>query len=206
MSALITEINMKLMKFCFLVLCLMIFSQSGYALKRDVISPFQKNIQDCVDKSINVKNINNSKQLFEAIKQFYPLLTSETLFREVQYLQKNMAKKLRYENGVIQIFKFEDPDDKAELVLSEKFGETTEDYQMRHKIRSVEARINQLLFRADITSDYQKIKETRAKGLALEINWADQQIKSIKIDFNESQKTLNCMQQDRVDICSCKSQ
>lgn len=186
-----------LIVFCF-------YSQFILAEKKIVLTPFQTNIKDCVDKKIDVQKINSNKKLYQAIEKFYALSTSETVFREVLYSQKGEQKKLKYENGLIQIYRIDDEDDSLSLLSSEKFGERAVDYQARHKLRNAESRINQLLFRADIKSDYQKIKETRAKQVVLNIIWSDNQIKSLNIEFSGAKKVLNCIQKEQTDICSCR--
>lgn len=191
------------MKF-FLVICFCLFSGKAWAEKKFVLSPFQANVQDCIDKKIDIKKIDSNKKLYDSINQFYPLLSFETIFREVVYSMKGEQKKLKFEDGVIQIFNVIDEDDSLKLVSSEKFDEKKAYYQARHKIRSAEARMNQLLFRADVKSDYQKIKEIRAKQLELNIIWSDGQIKSLNIDFLGEKKVLSCMQKEQTDICNCR--
>lgn len=192
------------MKFILFFQFFLYFGQFGWAQKKIVFTPLQTNIQACVDKKIDILNIDNNKKLYKAIAEFYTLSSSETLYREVSYSQKGEQKKLKYENGVIQIFSVSGEDDIVKLVSSEKFGEKKDDYHVRHKMRSAEARMNQLLFRADIQSDYQKIKETRAKQVVLEIIWSDEQIKSLNIEFLGEKKVLNCIQKDQSDICNCR--
>ena len=180
------------------------FVATAWAEKKFVLSPFQANVQDCIDKKIDIRKIDSNKKLYEAINQFYALTSNETLFREVVYSMKGEQKKLKFEDGVIQIYNVIDEDDSLKLVSSEKFDEKKVDYQSRHKIKSAEARINQLLFRADIKSDYQKIKEVRAKQLELNIIWSDNQIKSLYISFLGEKKVLSCMQKEQTDICNCR--
>jgi len=177
-----------------------------WAIKKAVLTTYQNSLFDCLDKKIEIKKIDNHKKLYKNIELFYTLLTSETVYREVLYTQKNELKKLKYEAGVIQIFKILDEDDSLSLLLTEKFSEKNEDYQARHKIRTAEARISQLLFRADIKSDFQKIKETRAKHLHINVVWVDNKIKSLNIEFLNEKKTLNCIQKEQIDICSCRKQ
>ncbi|MEK6628987.1 MAG: hypothetical protein AABY53_10205 [Bdellovibrionota bacterium] len=182
-------------------------SQPSQAHKKIVLTPYQSNLKSCldIDKNLDVKKINNNKKLYKYIEQFYALVTSETLYREVLYTQKRELKKLKFADGVIQIFKVLDEDDSISLLSSEKFGDKKEDYQVRHKIRSSEGRINQLLVRADIQSDFQKIKETRAKDMLLNIVWADKEIQSLNIEFLAEKKALSCIQKELIDICNCQS-
>ena len=190
-------------EFIFLgVICF--YSQLCLAQK-NILTPFQINLQACVDTKIDVKKIDSSKKLYSVIEQFYALATSETLYREVIYTLKGEQKKMKYENGLIQIFSVVDDDDTFALMSTEKYGTEKVDNPLRYKVRSVEARINQLLFRADIKSDYQKIKETRAKQVDLNVTWSDGQIKSLNIEFLATKKTLNCVQKDLTDICTCQN-
>ena len=179
-------------------------SEPAQAQKKFVLSPFQANIQNCIDKKINIEKIDTNKKLYEAVKQFYPLTSFETLFREVEYSIKGEQKKLKFEDGIIQIFKVEDEDDVLKLLSSEKFDENKPGALTRHKIRSAEARINQLLFRADIKSDFQKIREVRAQKVELNIVLADSQIRSLAIEFSGEKKVLSCLQKDQTDICNCR--
>ena len=193
------------MKFLVFVLCLASFAQ---AQKKFVLSPFQSNVQNCIDSKINIEKIDTNKKLYDSIKQFYPLTSFETLFREVEYSMKGEQKKLKFEDGIIQIFHVEGEDEVLKLVSSEKFDENRHSVLTRHKVRSAEARMNQLLFRADIKSDFQKIKEVRAKKLELNIVFSDSHIKSLAIEFTGEKpgekKVLNCQQKDQTDICNCR--
>ncbi len=188
----------------FFVLLFVIFSvSSAIAEKKFVLSPFQANVQKCIDSKIDIKKIDSIKKLYEKISEFYTLSSFETLFREVSYSVKGEQKKLKFEDGTIQIFNVIDDDETFKLIFTEKFNEKRPDYLARHKIRSVEARMNQLLFRADIKTDFQKIKEVRAKQLELNLVWSESQIKSMNIDFVGDKKVLNCQQKDQTDICNC---
>ena len=180
----------------------------AFAQKKFVLSPFQNSVQHCIDNKLDIKKIDTNKKLYEAIKQNYPLTSFETLFREVEYSMKGEQKKLKFEDGVIQIFNVVDDDEVLKLASTEKFDENKPGVLTRHKIRSAEARINQLLFRADIKSDFQKIKEVRAKKLELNIVISDGEIKSIAIeiagDKAGEKKVLSCQQKDQTDYCTCR--
>lgn len=195
------------MKFLVSVLVLCLYANFSYAEKKFVLSPFQANVQNCIDSKIDIKKIDTNKSLYDAIKLFYPLTSFETRFREVEYSMKGEQKKLKFEDGVIQIFNVVSDDEVLKLVSTEKFDENKPGALTRHKIRSAEARMNQLLFRADIKSDFQKIKEVRGKKLELNIVFSDSQIKSLAVEFTGEKpgekKVLNCQQKDQTDICNC---
>lgn len=176
----------------------------AFAQKKFVLSPFQSSVQKCFDNKIDIKKIDTTKKLYEAIKQNFPLTSFETLFREVEYSMKGEQKKLKFEDGVIQIFNVIDEDEALQLSSTEKFDENKPGAFTRHKIRSAEARINQLLFRADIKSDYQKLKEVRAKKLELNIVLSNSEIKSLAVEFTGEKKVLSCQQKDQTDFCTCR--
>lgn len=172
--------------------------------RKPKLNPYQQSLQACLSSSIDVSKIDTHKKLYNAIESFYPLLTSETVYRETRYRQKGELKKLRFENGVIQVFAVDDEENLTQL-SSEKVGDEAQAAIniLRHRPLSAEARIQQLLIRADIRSDFSKVKEVRASKVSLTISWADEQIKSLQVEFGESKKSLNCTQKETADICSC---
>jgi hypothetical protein len=190
------------MKFIFVILIMCSFINFAWAQKKTKLNPFQVNLQNCFGTQIDVLKINSSKKLYKAIEQSYSLINSETTFREVVYKQKGELKKLKYEAGQIQIFKV-DEDENSTLLSNEKIGQKTEGYELRQKSLTPEARISQLLFRADIRSDFIKVKEARVKQLELNIVWSDSRIKSLTVLFGTEKKTLTCNQIETADICNC---
>ena len=176
--------------------------------KRNVLTPFQVQLQACLNPKVDVAKIDNNQSLYENISKFYKLLSSETLYREVSYIQGAESKKLKYEDGLIQIFKVLD-DGSLKLHSSEKFSDALKNNESRHKILSktlsVESYMNQLLLQADIKSDSQSLKEIRSSQLILKMIWSDKQIKSMEFSFIEQKKTLNCLKKELADICSCRS-
>lgn len=174
--------------------------------QKNALTPFQVHLSSCLNKKIDVRKIGNNNKLYKTIEQFYNLRTSETLYREVVYKQKEENKKLKYENKLIQIFKILDADESLLLVSSEKFIEKKDSYVTRHKIHNVDARIDQLLIQAEIRSDYRKIRETRSKQVILNMTWSNGEIKLLRAEFGgekDKKKVLSCTQQELADICSC---
>lgn len=192
------------MKTALVLTLIFLTTQNSVAAKKRTLSPFQQSIQDCLGSSFEASSVDSSLKIYKSVEKNNSLLTSETLFREVEYSKKGHRNKLKFENGIIQIFKFDEEDDSLKLENSEKFGENKEHYKMRHEIRSVESRFAQLLFQADIKSDYQKIRETRAQGLVLDLEWSDAQIKSMQIQSDSGKKILKCYQKGQLDICNCR--
>ena len=170
--------------------------------KKIKLNPFQTNLKSCFGDYIDVQKVDSNKKLYKAIEQVFSLLTSETIYREVLYKQKGILKKMKFEQGQITIYSV-DEEENLSLLSSEKVGDRTDGYELRHKVLTADARINQLLFRADIRSDLQKVKELRTKQMVLNITWSDKQIKSLAIDFQADKKTLSCSQKEAADICNC---
>lgn len=167
------------------------------------LTPYQVSLQSCLGSAIDLQKTDNHRKLYSAIESAYSLVSSELLYREVVYKQRSDLKKLKYENGSINVYEVDEEDDSLKLISTEKVGEDDKTNELRHKPLSAEARIRQLLIRADIRSDFTRVRERRSGGLILNISWSDQQIRSLKIDFSESKKSLNCTQKESADICTC---
>jgi hypothetical protein len=187
-----------------IILFLMTYSvlNFAWAQKKVKLNPFQTNLQSCFGTEIDVLKINSYKKLYKAIEQAYSLTNSETIFREVLYKQKGELKKLKFEAGQIQIYRV-DEEQNSTLITTEKMGLKTDGYELRQKPLTPEARINQLLFHADIRSDFIKVKEARVKQLDLSIIWSDSRIKSLRVEFGAGKKALTCNQIEAAEICNC---
>lgn len=173
-------------------------------LKKTKLNPYQVNLKACLDPEIDVSSIDSHKKLYEKIETFYSLMSSQTLFREVLYKQRNELKKLRFEDATIQIFSVDD-EDNLTLLSTEKTGPgaRAETDVLRHRPLSADARIQQFLIRADIRSDFLKVKESRTGGLTVQISWSDGQIKTLNLEWIRTKKSLSCAQKDGADICTC---
>jgi hypothetical protein len=193
---------MRLVYFSFSFLLSLSLPAQVLATKKMKITPYQSILQQCLDKKVDVLKINTNKELYKVIENFYPLVSSDILYREVFYTQKDVLKKLKLEAGKIQIYTL-DEDDNPTLLSSEKVGDVNQGNELRHKALSTEARMNQLLFRANISSDYSKVREIRSKQVSLNMEWSDTQIKSMDIALGTLKKSLNCQQVESQDICTC---
>lgn len=103
---------------------------------------------------------------------------------------------------MIQTFSVSD-DESLALVSSEKVGDKSSSNELRHKALSAEARLDQLLFRANIRSDYLKIHELRSKQLSLNLEWEKGEIKTLNAELGSEKKSLICQHKDTQDICVC---
>ncbi|MGZ3725368.1 MAG: hypothetical protein ACXVBD_06200 [Pseudobdellovibrio sp.] len=195
------------MKFYVLIL-LTLFSVSVSAQKKPKkLAPFQSNINECFEEQLDLKNIKDAKTLYLEIVKAYTLQASETGYREVIFEQGGEKRKLVYEDGVIQISRF-DAEGKVSLVSTEKLSQGAENTGMRYKINSLEAKIQQQLNRASIKSDYIKTTEYRAKQIVLNLVWVDSGIKNLSVQFGpesgDTKRQLECQKKETADICECK--
>lgn len=169
------------------------------------LSPFQSKINECFKGQVDVKDLLQLKKLYIQIVSSFNLHSSETIFREVVYMQKNEKRKLRYENGVVTIFRIED-DEKAVVLSEEKLSGTTKSTtndSLRYKTKSLEAQLDQLLTSAQIKSDFIKTTEYRSKQLTLNLVWSDGAIKNLTAQFADEKNKLECQRKDLIDICDC---
>lgn len=181
-----------------------LWAQPTPVARKPKLNPYQTTLLACLNPAIDVSAIDTHKKLYKAIESYHPLLTSEMTYRETLYRQKGELKKLRFENGAVQVFAVDD-DENLTLLSSEKVGPEAQAgiNILRHRPLSAEARIQQLLIRADIRSDFSKVKEVRAGKVVMTISWSKEQIKSLLIEFGDTKKSLNCTQKENTDICSC---
>lgn len=170
--------------------------------KKIFLSPLQENLRKCLDPTIAVEEINSIDELYKALSKFYLLLTSETVYREVLFVQNAETKKLKYENGIIQLSKVSE-DGVLKPISSEKFSEISRLAAVQHKNITIETYLNELIFQAEKKSDYQKIKEIRSKQSVLIMIWSDKQIKSLQMELIDLKKTLTCTKKEMVEICNC---
>lgn len=169
------------------------------------LSPFQSRINECFAGQVDVKDLLQLKKLYIQIVNNFTLHASETTFREVVYMQKNEKRKLRYEGGVVSIYRIED-DEKAILLSEEKLGETSKassNDSLRYKTKSPESHLDQILTTAQIKSDFIKTTEYRSKQLTLNLVWSDGVIKNLTAEFANQKNKLDCKKKDSIDICDC---
>ena len=191
---------MKLL-FTVLLFSLTVGAQSKKVKK---LSPYQAAIESCFAGSIPAGQINDNKRLYFEISKIYILRASETTFREVTYVEGGTSKKLRFEDGVVQLYEV-DKDQNVNLVKTDSLAQDIKNNSMRYKVNSPEARMNQLLNRAEIKSDFVKTSEYRSKQLSLDLVWSDDQIRKFTAKFEgEKPRTLECVRRESSDICECK--
>ena len=165
------------------------------------LSPYQTNIDRCVTSKASVAKIDSNKKLYAFLAQNFSLQGSETTFREVLFNEAGEVRKLRYEDGVVKIFKVSE-DESLKKLSTEELGYLPSGGGARYKSKTPEARLNELLAKAEIKNDFTKTVEYRSKQVLLNIIWSDNQIKSISADLPGGKK-LECLRKQAADICEC---
>lgn len=187
------------MRFWFLVLVLV--SLKAFAEKKQKLSPFQVNIDQCVQSAFAVAKIDSNKKLYSALVENFALLGSETTFREALYKEAGELKKLKYEDQVARIYSVAD-DESIKLISTEELGYKPATTGARYKISTPEARLNELLIHAEFKSDFVKTREYRSKQVLLNLAWSDGQIKNLSAELPGGKK-LECSRKATADICTC---
>jgi len=190
------------MKIFWLVLFLSV-STFGIDKKNKKLSPFQSKIDQCFIGQIEVKNLVEIKELYLEIVKNYALRASETVYREVVYSVGTEKRKLRFEDGTVQIFKV-DSEDNVALLSTETLSKDPQNDKLRYKTKSPEARLDQLLNRAEIKSDFVKTVEYRDKQLVLNLVWSDGKIRNLNAQFSADRMKLDCQKKSSADICDCR--
>lgn len=182
---------------------LIFFVVAAEASQKKKLSPFQAKIDQCVASKFPVNKIDSSKKLYAALVENFSLQGSETTFREVIYKELGETRKLRFEDGMVRIFRI-DEDESLSKLSTEELGYKPSGSGARYRAKTPEARMNELLAKAEIKSDFAKTTEYRSKQVLLNISWSDNQIKEISADLPGGKK-LECQRKLAADICECRS-
>lgn len=183
--------------FCRAILILMLIAGgvvSEAARKPRVLTPFQKNVQSCLPDMVDLKKLNSVAKVYKHISEKYLLLSSEVLGREVFYKTKGEDRKLKFENGQVQIFK----------ILEDEEGRLVQlNNEVRQRSLTTEAYLTQLLIHADIRSDWMQISEKRVGSMLVVVTTSNGEIKSLRIEKDSSKKKLDCARIEGVESCNC---
>lgn len=172
-----------------------VFSISVYGnRKKTVLTPFQKNIQSCLQDEVDIKKMTSLVKIYRYVSDKYFLLSSELLGREVLYKMKNETRKLKFEDGNLQLFKIlEEEDDRVVLLNNE----------VRQRSLTTEAYLAQLLIQADIRSDWMKMSEKRSDSTRVELTTFNGDIKALQIERTQLKKKLECGLTGKIESCTC---
>lgn len=179
----------------FLVIVFLFFSSVAFSAgKKTVLTPFQKNIRECLQDNVDSQKLTSLLKIYNYVSDRYLLLSSEILVREVLYKMKNETRKLKFQNGKVQLFKvLEDEDDQLVPVNNE----------VRQRSLTTESYLAQLLLNADIRSDWTQTSEKRSGSTGVVLTSIDGEIKSLIIERSQLKKKLECLLSERVPSCSC---
>lgn len=170
------------------------FLLSSLSHSKNQQSQFQKNIQSCLKKQIEVNNLQTLDDLYTALDKTFPLRTTEILFREVVFKKDDETRKLKLEKGKILLFKM--LDDKTVKLLNN---------DARQKGLTEESSFNQLLSGTEVRSDWLKIKENRLGRSQLEYSRLQGKITALIFRKVGEKAQLECSHVNLSDICLCRN-
>ncbi len=169
-----------------------LFFQNLFAAS-DSLTPFQKNVKSCLKDQVDVSKLKSLDKLYEVLTRTFKLRSSETVYREVLFKEKSELKKLKLQDGKIAIYKV--LNDKTVVLLNN---------DARQNGLTDDSSMNQLLVRADIISDWLRVKETRSDQTTLIYNRVEGQLKSFSFEKAQQKSKLECSQIELSDICLCR--
>jgi hypothetical protein len=177
------------------VILIVLFSTLAYGTsKKNVLTPFQKNIRDCLQDDVDAQKLTSLSKIYKYVSEKYLLLSSEIVAREVLYKMKNETRKLKFENGKVHLFKvLEDEDDQLMPINNE----------VRQRSLTTESYLAQLLLNADIRSDWTQMSEKRSGSTGVVLTSIDGEMKTLIVERTQLKKKLECLLTERAPSCSC---
>ena len=183
------------MKICGTLLFILFLGFSAAAARKKAqLTPFEKNIQNCLQDDIDITGLNSLQKIYDAVSKKYLLISSVVLGREVLFKVKDETRKLKYQDGKLRLYKILTEDNDRALPI---------DNEVRQKSLTVESYLTQLLIHADIRSDWMKTRETHSGSTFVDIVVADGEMKSLLIEREKIKKKLECNRLESSDTCSC---
>ena len=176
----------------FLILALSFFTTSATSAKIRP-TPFQKNIQSCLKNHVTSAAVQTLSELYVELDKAFPLRTTEVVFREVTFKKDNQLRRLKFDNGKIQLFHILE-DQTVQLINNDA----------RQKGLTEESSVNQLLSGADVQSDWLTIKETRLSKTQLTFSRQQGRITALNFQKSTGKMRLECAAKDLSDICLCR--
>lgn len=179
------------------VVLLVIFYFSSFAMgagKKTFLTPYQKNIQSCLQDDVDPRKFTSLSKIYKYVSEKYLLLSSEVVAREVLYKVKDETRKLKFENGKVQLFKIlEDKDDELAPINND----------VRQRSLTTESYLAQLLLHADIRSDWMQMSEKRSGATLVVTSSFNNEMKSLTIERTQLKKKLECLLKELAPSCSC---
>lgn len=163
-------------------------------VKPQRVTPFQKTVKTCFSQDIETAHMKTIQHIYDELVQKFALISSVVEYREVLYKDLNVTKKLKYENGQLNLYKISDEDN---FQLTPLVNDT------RQKSLTTESYLNQLLVKAEIKSDWMRTRELRAKSIQVLLTRMDQELTRLEVNLLGVGKKLICTKKSSSDVCSC---
>ncbi len=170
-----------------------LFCVSSFSKTNGVpLSLFQTQIKDCELELSNLQSVKSFSALYAEIQKKYLITSEKTLYRELYFQTKGEKRKIKITNDLVEIFRMDKND------LPTKLG-----IDPRHKNKTTQGLVNQLILNAKIENDWQKTLELRENSLKIEIVRVDQKITQIKVLSGKNTNVLDCQVVNASEVCLC---
>jgi hypothetical protein len=156
------------------------------------LSLFQTQIKDCELNLSDLASIKSFSAIYSEIKKKYLITSEKTLYRELYFQTKGEKRKIKITNDIVEIFRMDKDDRPTELGIDS-----------RHKNKTTQALVSQLILNAKIENDWQKTLELRENSLKIEIVRVDQKITQIKVLSGKNTNVLDCQVVNASEVCLC---
>jgi hypothetical protein len=160
--------------------------------KRRSVVVISNSNQDCELELSNLQSVKSFSALYAEIQKKYLITSEKTLYRELYFQTKGEKRKIKITNDLVEIFRMDKND------LPTKLG-----IDPRHKNKTTQGLVNQLILNAKIENDWQKTLELRENSLKIEIVRVDQKITQIKVLSGKNTNVLDCQVVNASEVCLC---
>ena len=135
----------------------LLFCASSFSKTNVVpLSLFQTQIKDCELDLSDLQAIKSFSALYAEIQKKYLITSEKTLYRELYFQKKGEKRKIKITNDVVEIFRMDKDDRPTQLGIDS-----------RHKNKTTQALVNQLILNAKVENDWQKTLELRENSLKI---------------------------------------
>lgn len=180
------------MKYFAFFLSLLFFACSFAKTNATPLSLFQIQIKDCDLELTDLQTIKSFSALYSEIQKKYLITSEKTLYREMYFQTKGERRKIKITNDVVEIFRMDKDGRPTPLGIDP-----------RHKNKTTQALVNQLILNAKTENDWQKTLELRENSLKIEIVRVDQKITQIKVLSGKNTNVLDCQVVNTSEVCLC---
>lgn len=161
--------------------------------QKEILSCFEEKLKSLDTKNLNIKGLKTMNDLYKELENNFSLISSETISRETIYETDRQTKKLKLEQSKISQY----------LVKSDGTLEVI-NVDARQQGLTDEGRMNQILFKVKIKSDWQSVREKRERLSTLEYRKQDGKIIYLSFSSEKLKNNLECQVKEDLDICLCQ--